>query len=159
VQGAARARIQRARLGWSPRDRRIPRYLTRSLEQPRCRLSRPTISFNGNMALIVRRHSRRFLLHSSSPRYLAVLSVSALDCSFSFVFFNPQHSSPPTFKRSRSTPVTLLSFADPHPINPVASIFYENSGRGKVCLSVSCPFWHSRSCQVIMLRLFATKDF
>jgi hypothetical protein len=79
--------------------------------------------------LIVGDHLRRF---TSFPRSLCVLRVSALDCSFSFVFFvfqlltfNFQPSLP-----SNSFPHYLLS--DPHPLNPVVSILYKNSG-GRGC--------------------------
>ncbi len=83
--------------------------------------------------MIVRDHVRRF---TSSSRSLCVLSVGvypersrrALDCSFSLVFFNFQPSNLQTFKRFRpnSFPHNLLS--DPHPLNPVLSIFCENRG-------------------------------
>jgi len=84
--------------------------------------------------LIVRRHSRRFTLQSPSPHDLYALSVGfypersrrALDYPFSFVFLNFQ---PLTFNlpfRANSFPHNPLS--NPHPLNPVVSILYKNSG-------------------------------
>src|SRR5258708_32274565 len=87
--------------------------------------------------LIVRRHPRRFTSQSPSARDLCgrrlprpCRGVSSFNCSFSFVFFNIQHSNLRTFKPSRanSFPHNLLS--DPHPLNPVLSIFYKNTGGG-----------------------------
>jgi hypothetical protein len=66
-----------------------------------------------------------------SPRNLCVLSVSALDRSFSFVFFNLQHSNLQTLQRFRNKSLPLNSFADPHPLTKVPSILYKNVvGRG-----------------------------
>jgi hypothetical protein len=79
-------------------------------------------------SLIISHHTRRSSLRSPSPPPLCALSVSALDCSFSFVFFNFQHPNLQTFQRFRpnSFPHNLLS--DPHPLTPVPSIFYKNMG-------------------------------
>ncbi len=94
--------------------------------------------------LIVSRHPRRFTPLSPSPRDLCALSVGvypacpergrrersrrALDYPFSFVFFSFQllnfnfQASPP------SNSFTLISFADPHPLNSVISYRYKIIG-------------------------------
>src|ERR1700687_3051852 len=86
-------------------------------------------------SLIVRHHPRRFT--PPSPRDLGVRhlprpgrGVSGLDCSFSFVFLNVQRSNLQTFQLppTNSFPHNLLS--DPHPLNPVVSIFYKTVGGG-----------------------------
>ena len=77
--------------------------------------------------VILAQHPRQLVF--PSPRDLCVLSVSALDCCFSFASnlqlltlnFQPSPS-------SKSLPFN--SFADPHPLTPVPSILYKNMGRG-----------------------------
>jgi hypothetical protein len=85
--------------------------------------------------LIVRRPARRFALQSPCPRDLRAWrlprpcrGVSALNSPFSFVFFDLQHSNLRTFKRFRANSFTLISFADPHPLNSVVSYRYKNMG-------------------------------
>src|SRR6266436_3588516 len=79
--------------------------------------------------LIVGDHLRRF---TSSPRSLCALRVCTLGCSFSFVFFVFQLL---TFNFQPSLPSNSFphnSLSDPHPLNPVVSILYKNSG-GRGC--------------------------
>src|SRR5260370_32062893 len=75
--------------------------------------------------LIVRHHVRRSSLRSPIP---AQLSVSALDCSFSFVFFSVQTTNLQTFKHFRPNSFPHNSLSDPHPLNPIVSILCRNSG-------------------------------
>jgi len=76
--------------------------------------------------LIVRYHV--YSLTSPPSQCLWVLSVSALDCSFSFVFFNIQPTNLQTRKRFRPNSFPHNPLSDPHPLNPVVSILYKNSG-------------------------------
>lgn len=57
-------------------------------------------------ALIVTHHPRGFASRFVSLCSVCALSVSALDCSFSFVFFNVQPSNLQTFKRFRPNSFT-----------------------------------------------------
>jgi hypothetical protein len=79
----------------------------------------------------LQRQSAASLRPASSVRHLCSLSVSALDCSFSYVFSNFQLSTfnfqPPLLPKS--FPFTL--FTDPHPITSFESYRYKNvGGRG-----------------------------
>ena len=96
--------------------------------------------------LLVRRHVRQSA--QTCLRNLCVLSVSALDCSFSLVFFCFQPSNLQmrvlcpgwffgTFKPSRPNSFTHNSLSDPYPLNPVVSILYKNSGGGGPVFSQS----------------------
>ena len=87
--------------------------------------------------LIVRSHVRPSA--QTFLRNLCVLSVSALDYSFSLVFFCFQPSNLQmrilhsgwflgTFKPSSPNSFTHNSLSDPYPLNPVVSILYKNSG-------------------------------
>src|SRR5712664_95933 len=76
--------------------------------------------------LIVRYHVHS--LTSPPSQCLWVLSVSALDCSFSFVFFNIQPTDLQTRKRFRPNSFPHNPLSDPHPLNLVVSIFYKDSG-------------------------------
>jgi len=74
-------------------------------------------------------HLRRVV--SPSPCDLCVLSVSALDCSSSPVFPNFLLSTFDFQPSPSSNSFPAISFADPHPVNPVVSTFYKNlEGRG-----------------------------
>jgi hypothetical protein len=87
-------------------------------------------------ALIVSRHARPFAL--ASPRNFCPLRVSvypertrrALDSPFSFVFLNLQHSTLDFQPSALSNSFPHNSLSDPHPLNPVVSILYKNSGGG-----------------------------
>ena len=99
-------------------------------------------------SLVVRHHARRFSPKSPRNLYLQRLPgprrgvasssepLGASDSSFSFVFFIFQlltFNFQPSFP-SNSFPHNSLS--DPHPLNPVTSIFYKNSG-GSGCRHLS----------------------